>query len=116
MDSNFGAYQKEVSEALADGYTIIPLLVLLSKRLTAVEENNPTYLNDEGDSSKPRLVNCSKLRMLYKQVDEVILSNQSEISNDVVGQGIPELRLFFLNLKVMEESELHQISRALEHK
>ena len=79
MDGNFGAYQKEVSEALADGYTIIPLLVLLSKRLTAVEENNPTYLaDDETKSDDAKLVNCSKLRMLYKQIDEV-LSNQTEV-------------------------------------
>jgi hypothetical protein len=86
----------------AEGFTIIPLLVLLAKRLTAVEENNPTFLDDDAAAAAPsgesrkRLANCAKMRMLYRQVDEV-LTNQSGLDEDITSTEIPELRLFFLN-------------------
>jgi hypothetical protein len=106
MDGNFGGYQRLVAEAAAEGFTIIPLLVLLAKRLTAVEENNPTLVEDN-------LVNCAKLRMLHRQIDEV-MSNQSEFGHDITSTEIPELRLFFLNLNPASEDVLHKRSLEVE--
>eukprot|EP01087_Luapelamoeba_hula_P015539 TRINITY_DN4655_c0_g3_i1.p1 TRINITY_DN4655_c0_g3~~TRINITY_DN4655_c0_g3_i1.p1 ORF type:complete len:1531 (+),score=276.09 TRINITY_DN4655_c0_g3_i1:246-4838(+) len=100
---NFG-YYRQLAKKIAP--PMVPYLALISKDLFGLEEGNPTFL-DQTEEGVPKVVNISKMRLLWKQV--------TKFSDYQIAYSLPShQKLHILNMTTMTEKELYDESYRLE--
>lgn len=109
-NGNYKNYQNVLKEVRLPA---IPYIPLYSKYLFAIDENNPTF-TENSDSSKPKLLNFEKLRMLYvisAQMKKFQQSNYKFARTD--NKVLSRLRK---NLPALDEKLSYKMSLLIEPK